>query len=256
MLLHIGAVHLATDAQKSTVWSRLTPRSRLLTTLLFIFATALTPQGRWWTWGVYGTAIALLMLMSQVHLPRLLKRVAVEFIFIGVVIVGTLFRDGGDVLWQWGFLRITTEGLIILGSVASKALLSLLMVNILILTTPVSELLQALRELKMPPLLIAVFSSMYRYITVLIDEFESMQKAARSRNLMSNPSRQRTIIGNMIGSLFIRTFERGERVHQAMLARGYDGLPMVTRSLQASRLDQVVLTLTLVVLLIGQAFYL
>jgi cobalt/nickel transport system permease protein len=240
MLLHIGAVHLATDAQKSTVWSRLTPRSRLLTTLLFIFATALTPQGRWWTWGVYGTAIALLMLMSQVHLPRLLKRVAVEFIFIGVVIVGTLFRDGGDVMWQWGFLRITTEGLIILGSVASKALLSLLMVNILILTTPVSELLQALRELKMPPLLIAVFSSMYRYITVL----------------MSNPSRQRTIIGNMIGSLFIRTFERGERVHQAMLARGYDGLPVATRSLQASRLDRVVLTLTLVVLLIGQAFYL
>ncbi|MBW4420861.1 MAG: cobalt ECF transporter T component CbiQ [Myxacorys californica WJT36-NPBG1] len=256
MLLHLGAVLLATESQTNTIWTRLTARSRLLCTLLIVFATALTPNGRWWTWAVYAISIALLILISRVPLLPLLKRVAVELVFVGVVLIGTLFRQGGDVLFQWGWIQITTEGVTVLGSVTLKAFLSLLTVNVLILTTSITALLHALAELRTPPLLVAIFSSMYRYINVLVDEFNSMQRAARSRNLMSDPRRQRTVIGNMIGSLFIRTYERGDRVHQAMLARGYSGLPPVAKMPQPSRLDVALLTLTIVILLIGQAIYL
>ncbi|NDJ16724.1 cobalt ECF transporter T component CbiQ [Myxacorys almedinensis] len=256
MLLHLGAAHLATERQTNTVWARLTARSRLLCVLLLVFAIALTPNGRWWTWATYGGAIALLILVSRVPCLPLLKRVAVELIFVGVVLIGTLFRQGGDVLFHWGWIQITTEGVTVLGSVTLKAFLSLLTVNILILTTPITALLHALAELKTPPLLVAIFSSMYRYIYVLIDEFNSMQRAARSRNLMSDPRRQRTVIGNMIGSLFIRTYERGDRVHQAMLARGYSGLPPLADLTKSSSLDVAALTFTAVILLIGQAIYL
>jgi cobalt/nickel transport system permease protein len=255
LLSHIGALHLAEAEEKKTVWHRLTPRSRLLCTLLAVFAIALTPNGRWNTWAIYAGAIAGVILLSRVRLVPLFKRVAVEFVFIGVVILGTLFRGGGQVLFQWGWIQISTEGLTVLGSVASKALLSLLVLNTLILTTSIPALLHALAALRMPPLLVAILASMYRYIDVLIDEFNSMQKAARSRNLMGNPKRQRVIIGNMFGSLFIRTYERGERVHQAMLARGYTGLPPLAENQPRGRRDIFALTITIAILLFGQALY-
>lgn len=256
ILLHLGALHLADAEQKKTAWHRLAPRSRLLCALLLVFAIALTPNGRWGTWAVYGSAIALIVFLSRVQFSVLLKRVAVEFVFIGVVILGTLFRGGGKTLFQWGWIQITTEGLTVLGSVSLKAFLSLLILNTLILTTSVPALLHALAKLKAPPLLVAILSSMYRYIAVLIDQFNSMQKAARSRNLMSNPQRQRIIIGNMFGSLFIRTYERGERVHQAMLARGYRGMPPLAETHPSGRRDILALTITIAVLLFGQAVYL
>jgi cobalt/nickel transport system permease protein len=186
----------------------------------------------------------------------LLRRVAVEFAFIGTVLLGTLFRDEGTVLWSWGWLQITTAGLNILGSVALKAFLSLLMLNILILTTSIPSLLHALADLKVPPLLVAILSSMYRYIAVLIDEFDSMRRAALSRNLMASKQWQRLVIGNMIGSLFIRTYERGDRIHQAMLSRGYTGLLPVTQDYKMSMIDYLSIFLTILIVLLGQFIYL
>jgi len=256
LLLHIGAFQLDIDSKLSTPWHDLAPRTRVLCALLFVFATTLTPNGHWWTWAMYGAGLAVLILFCRVTLLTLLQRVAVESTFIGVVLIGTLFRGGGEVLWQWGWLQVTTQGLLVLGSVSLKALLCLLMLNLLTLTTSVPALLHALVELKMPPLLVAVMASMYRYIAVLVTEFNTMQRAAASRNLLGSNRHQRLVLGNMIGSLFIRTYERGDRVHQAMLARGYTGVPSVAEIPKGGRRDVVALTLMLLLLLSGQAIYL
>jgi cobalt/nickel transport system permease protein len=180
----------------------------------------------------------------------------VESAFVGVVMLGALFREGGKVLWQWGWFKITTAGLTILGSVTLKALLALLLLNVLTLTTSVPALLHALTALKMPPLLVAILESMYRYLAVLIEEFNSMRRAAISRNLMNSRRWQRLVIGNMIGALFIRAFERGERVHLAMLSRGYQGIPPVREMPKGGRRDIVALTLITFFSLLGQAIYL
>ncbi len=256
MLLHLGTAQILQEVQDSTLWQRLTPRSRLLSTLVLVFAISLTPNGQWWSWVIYGVWGAIAILMSRVDLSTLVKRVAVELVFVSAVVIGTLFRPDGEVLFQWGLIRITTEGLMILGSVTLKSFLSLLVLNVLILTTSTSALLHALVELRTPPLLVAILSSMSRYIYVLMDEFNSMQRAARSRNLMSNRKRQRLIIGNMFGSLFLRTYDRGDRVHQAMLARGYQGIPPRVESPKNRKLDILVVTLTTIVALLGQAVYL
>lgn len=255
MLLHIGAFHLDIDGKQETPWHDLAPRTRLLCTLLLVFAIALTPNGRWVTWAIYGTGLAAIVLLSRATLIVLLRRVAVEFVFIGVVILGTLFRGGGDVLWAWGRLQITTEGLTVLGSVSLKACLSLVMLNILTLTTSIPALLQALVALRTPPLLVAILASMYRYIAVLFDEFNSMRRAAISRNLMGSSRWQRLVVGNMMGSLFIRTYERGERVYQAMLSRGYEGLPPVADDKPGTWRDVVALTLVAMLSLLGQVVY-
>lgn len=256
MLLHVNVFQLDIDSKHDTWWHSLAPRTRILCTLLIVFAIALTPNGRWWTWAIYGVAVLSFILLSRVTLPVLLKRIAIEFAFIGVVLLGTLFRDGGQTIWSWGPLKITTAGLIVLGSVTSKALLSLVMLNLLTLTTSIPALLNALVALRVPALLVAILASMYRYISVLIGEFNAMRRAAESRNLMGKNRWQRFVIGNMMGSLFIRTYDRGERVYQAMLARGYQGLPPVENVPSGGRRDIVAITLTFILALLGQAIYL
>ncbi|HEY9648774.1 MAG TPA: cobalt ECF transporter T component CbiQ [Chroococcidiopsis sp.] len=255
LLLHIGAFRFDIDSQRATLWHSLAPRTRVLCMLLVVFATALTANGRWLTWMVYGLGVIAIALASRVTLSVLLKRVAVEFIFVGVVLLGTLFRDGGQVVWQWGWLQITTGGLTVLGSVMLKGLLALAMLNVLVLTTSIPALLHAMVALRSPPLLVAISAAMYRYIGVLIDEFTAMRQAALSRNLMNGRHWQRLMAGHMIGALFIRTYERGDRIHQAMLARGYTGIPPVMDIPLGGKLDVVVLTVTLIWLLGGQAVY-
>ncbi len=256
LLLHLGAFYLDADTERVTFWHRLTPQTRVLCVLLLLFAIVLTPNAHWWTWGVYAVGILALIGLAQVSLPMLLQRLVVESAFVSVVLLGTLFRGGGELLWQWGWLQITTNGLTILGSVTTKAFLSLMLLNVLTLTTSVPLLLNALTVLKTPPLLVAIMASMYRYIAVLIDEFTSMRRAALSRNLMGNSRWQRLVVGNMIGSLFIRTYEQGERVHQAMLSRGYDGLPPVSEMPKGGWRDRLALTLTVSLAIVGQAIYL
>lgn len=255
MLLHINAFHLDIDSKQLSLWHYLAPKTRLLCTLILVFAIALTPNGRWLTWAIYGTSVLCLVLLSKVTLPVLFKRIAVEFAFVAMILFGTLFRSGGEIVWSWGIIKITSEGLTVLGSITVKALLSLLMLNLLTLTTSVPALLNGLIALKTPPLLVAILASMYRYISVLIGEFNAMRRAAASRNLTGNSGWQRQVIGNMIGALFIRTYERGDRVYQAMLARGYQGVPPVFDLPAGGKRDIVALTFTLILALLGQAIY-
>lgn len=256
LLLHLGAFRLDLDSDRQTFWHRLTPQTRVLCAVLLVFAISLTPNGQWLTWMVYALMVGAIAVISQVTLADLLKRVAVEFLFVGLVLVGTLFRSGGEVVWQWGILQITTEGLIVLGSVSTKMVLSLTMLNILVLTTSIPSLLNALVALRVPGLLVAIMAAMHRYILVLVDEFEAMKKAAQSRNLFGSPRWQRLVLGNIIGSLFIRTLERGEQVHQAMLARGYTGLPPVAELPHNQRRDRVMLMLVISLGVLGQFFHL
>jgi cobalt/nickel transport system permease protein len=204
---------------------------------------------------IYGAAILGVVWASRVSGSILLRRLSIESAFIGAVLLGTLFRGDGEIVWQWGILRVTTTGLTILGSVALKALLSLTLLNVLTLTTEVPALLHALKTLKMPPLLVAVLAAMVRYLSVLIEEFAAMRRAALSRNLMNSNHWQRMVVGNMIGALFIRTYERGERVHQAMLSRGYEGVPLFQNPPQVQPLDRIVVALTCLLAFLGQAVY-
>ncbi|HAC65964.1 MAG TPA: cobalt ECF transporter T component CbiQ, partial [Cyanothece sp. UBA12306] len=218
-----------------------------------VFAIALTPNGRWITWYFYSIFLLLLILVSRVSLIKLLSRVAFEFVFVGLILLGTLFRSEGEVIWSWGIISITTTGVMVLGSVTLKVFLSLLALNLLILTTTIPDIFQGLLSLGTPPLLVAIMASMYRYIDVLVREFTTMKRAAMSRNLMTNRRRTRLILGHAIGSLFIRTYERGERIHQAMLARGYQGVSPTTTNLRGyKKRDILALMMTVLIVFLGQ----
>jgi cobalt/nickel transport system permease protein len=101
---------------------------------------------------------------------------------------------------------------------------------LLVAATQFPDLMHALRHLRVPPLITAVVSFTYRYLFVLVDEVMRLLRARESRSARlpgyrsggSIPWRAR-VAGNMAGQLFIRSYERSDRVYSAMLARGYDG---------------------------------
>lgn len=256
MLFHISAFHPDVDSDRASPWHCLAPMTRILCALILVLAGAFTPNGHWFTWALYAVGLAILTLLSRITLPVLLRRMVVEFLFIALVLLGTLFHSTGEVVWQWGWLRVTDIGITTLGSVTLKAILSLWVVNILILTTSIPALLHGLLALRVPPLLVAILAAMYRYVAVLLEEVQAMQRAALSRNLTSNRRWHRFVIGNMIGALFIRTLDRGERVYQAMLARGYQGVPPIASLPAATWRDGVAITLTAALALLGQGLYL
>ena len=206
---------------------KLDPRTKLITTMAFILAVALTPPNRWQAFAVYFVLIATLILLSRVPVLYVLKRSLVIIPFVLLIAIFIPFFKEGEVagsynIWLWQ-VSVTYSGLQVLWNILVKAWLSILSLILLTSTTKVTNLLKGLEQLHMPRVMVMILSFMYRYIFVLVDEVMRMRQARDSRNFGGSRLRQLRTIGNMTGTLFIRSYERGERVYAAMLARGFDG---------------------------------
>ena len=244
------------DKYHSHSHNKIAPTTRIVCTLIMVIAIVATPDAHWLTWLIYGCGIIVLLGMSQVDLFKLYQRLAVESIFVSVSALGILFRDGEGTVWQWGFLKITLTGLLVFGSVLCKLGLTLVLMNLLTLTIPIPVLLQNLSILRVPPLLIAILGSMYRYLDLLVEEFTVIQRAAIARNLLAGKRWQRLVIGNMIGSLFIRTYDRGDRIYRSMLSRGYQGALPLQKLPKLNWRDRLAFGFTILFAVFGQvAFY-
>ena len=206
---------------------RLDPRTKFITTLVFILVVISTPPTRWQVFASYLLLMAILILSSKVPIIYVLKRSLVIMPFVLLIAVFIPFFKGGEVagsynIWLWQ-VSITYSGLQVLWNVLIKAWLSILSLIWLTSTTKLGNLLKGLEQLRMPKVIVMILSFMYRYIFVLVDEVMRMRRARDSRNFGGSRLRQMRTIGYMIGTLFIRSYERGERVYAAMLARGFNG---------------------------------
>jgi cobalt/nickel transport system permease protein len=108
-------------------------------------------------------------------------------------------------------------------AILAKGTLGVAASIVLAATTPVSELLRGLERLRVPTLFVSISGFMVRYSDVLLDDLRRMRIARLSRGHDPRWLWQSRAIGATVGTLFVRSFERGERVHIAMLSRGYDG---------------------------------
>jgi cobalt/nickel transport system permease protein len=206
---------------------RLDPRTKLTAVFLFILAVSLTSPTMWPAFVAYFTVVAVLIALSRVPILYILKRSLVIIPFVLLIAVFMPFFREGEVagsfsIWGW-HVNVTYSGLQVLWSVLAKAWLSILGLILLTSTTPMASLLKGLEQLRLPRLMVMILSFMYRYIFVLYDEVQRMKQARDSRNFGGKRLWQIKTIGKMTGTLFIRSYERGERVYAAMLSRGYDG---------------------------------
>ncbi len=210
-------------------------RVKLVLAIAFILTTSLTPMG---AWAAYILLFALLLsaeMLSEVPLSYFFRRAILALPFV-LAALPLLFTLPGNVLAEFslgGFsLRISAEGLTRLFSIAVKSWLSVQVAILLTVSTPFPDLLQAMRSLRLPRLLVAIFGLMWRYLFILVDEALRLMRA-RSARSSEHPQQVypsgRTMVwrakvtGGMAGSLFLRAFERSDRIYLAMLSRGYDG---------------------------------
>jgi cobalt/nickel transport system permease protein len=193
---------------------RLDARIKLVVTIVFVVVVVSTPMGAWRWLAAEGLALAFLIGLSGVPPRELLAR------WLGfVVLVGFLALMVATSHPLRAELGVGPVMLTILAKNSLAFLAILLLVNI----TPFRKLLAALRRLGLPSALAATLQFMYRYLHVLADELDRMIKARRSRTFRRTGRLDWGLLTGLIGILFLRAFERGERVHAAMLARGWDG---------------------------------
>jgi len=168
--------------------------------------------------------IVMLCAAAGIPLLYLMTRSAViiPFSLFAALTLAFSSRFSG-VLWEWAGLNLTIEGLnrgaaLILRSFAGVSLM-ILLIN----TTPFDHLLKAFRRMKVPELFVLLLSFFYRYLYLLWDERERIQRARDVRYFGGRWPQQLALIGNLAASLFLRSYERAERVQKAMLSRGWDG---------------------------------
>jgi len=209
-----------------SVIHKLDPRTKLITTLCFVLAVVITPATEWRAFPCYFVFISILLLLSKLPLLYVLKRALVILPFVFLIGIFNLFKAGEAVasvhVWHWQ-VSITHEGLLVFRTVLTKASLSIMGLILLSSTTKFPALLRGLQQLRTPRVMIVTLSFAYRYIFVLVDEAMRMRRARDSRNFGGKRVWQMKTVGNMVGTLFLRSYERGERVYTAMVSRGYDG---------------------------------
>lgn len=230
-MIHEHSLERYTDVHSSI--HRLDPRVKVIMTLLFILAVVTLPDAAWLAFGLAWLCVLAVNLLARLGPAYSFKRsfIALPFALAAITIIFTLpgqplfaFNLGP---WQ---LRATDTGLLRFSSILIRSWLAVQMAILLTATTNFPDLLHALRHLYMPPLIVAIVSFMYRYLSVLANETQRLMRARESRSAGlegkpmggSIPWRAR-VLGNMAGQLFLRSYERSDRIYSAMQARGFGG---------------------------------
>ncbi|MFH1493152.1 MAG: cobalt ECF transporter T component CbiQ [Candidatus Omnitrophota bacterium] len=206
---------------------KLDPRVKISCLVTFILFVIFTRPTSFIAFALYGVLIAALILLSKIPLRFILKRSLVIIPFVLMIAIFIPFFKKGEVAGGYSFgtlkLTVTYDGLMIFWNILIKAYLSILSMILLITSTKLSDLLKALEKLRLPAVFIMIFSFMYRYIFVVQDELMKMRQAKEARSVGGSRWLHAKVLANMIGVLFIRTYERGEGVYLAMCSRGFDG---------------------------------
>lgn len=224
-------------------------RVKFVLAVAFILTCSLTPTSAWAVYILLFALILAIEILSTLGVGYVLKRANLALPFV-LAALPVIFTTKGAELFSlpvgtWTLIA-SVEGLERFISIALKSWLSVQAAIVMAACTPFPELLQAMRAVGIPRLLVAMFGLTWRYIFVLVDEALRLMRARAARSGV-NPDfsppestsgqRERSrrahegggivwraqVTGGMAGSLFLRGFERSDRIYTAMLSRGYDG---------------------------------
>ncbi|MFW5947916.1 MAG: cobalt ECF transporter T component CbiQ [Gemmatimonadota bacterium] len=215
--------HLDQFARIDSPVARRAPTVRLLGTVVLAAGAALLPPGAWPQMAGLGLLVLALVAAARIPARTFAIRLAAPLAFVVLVSGAVLVLAPGETLMRLGPVRITDTGLLRFGSVLGRAAVALGAAVVLVSTTPFDELVRALRTLRLPEAVTTALALAYRYLYILNDEIERMRRAARSRNAGEGATSRRRLMMGITGAALHRSFARSERLHQAMLARGYTG---------------------------------
>jgi cobalt/nickel transport system permease protein len=238
------------------------PRVKVLAVIAYIISNALLPDGSWLAFALAWLVLLLGNDLSGLGLGFTLKRSFVALPF-ALVAVSAIFSPQGHPLAEWdlGFITLvpTDFGLARFLSILTRSWLSVQMAILLVATTQFPDLIHAFEHLHFPRVLTTIVAFLYRYLFVLTDEAFRLLRAreARSAGLPGRKSggnlawRIKTT-GHMAGQLFLRSYDRSDRIYNAMLARGYTGHLRTLNPHVMNRKDWLVLVLSFISLILIQ----
>jgi cobalt/nickel transport system permease protein len=212
---------------------RLDPRVKVSLTVAFILGNALLPDASWLALGLAWFLLLVANDQSRLGLWFTFRRSFLALPF-ALAALSAIFSPLGDPVFSFSVanitLTVTDFGLVRFAGILIRAWLSVQAAILLVAVTPFPDILHALEHLRMPRLLITIISFLYRYLFVLTDEVLRLlrARAARSAGMTGQKSGgglfwRAQVAGNMAGQLFIRSYERSDRIYNAMLSRGYTG---------------------------------
>lgn len=212
---------------------RLDPRVKVVLSVLFIVSNVLLPDGAWLAFLLAWGLILLTSMLAELGLGYAVQRSFVALPFALAAITAIFAIPGRPmVAWTVGpwHLVATDAGVLRFLSIVVRSWLSVQIAILLTATTRFPDLMHALRHLHVPQLLVAIIAFMYRYLFVLTEEALRLLRAREARSARARGAAgggslawRARVAGNMAGQLFLRSYERSDRIYSAMLARGYTG---------------------------------
>lgn len=227
---HLHRLHRPGD----TVVHRLPPQTKLVALFAFVVLVVLTPREAFWAFGVYAMLLAGVAVLADIPARVVARRALVEVPFVLFAVLLPFVVPGPQV--EVLGVSLSQEGLWGAWNILAKATLGVVASIILAATTEPRSLLLGLERLHMPALLVQIAAFMLRYADVILGEMERMRVARESRGFHARHLGHARVLAQSAGALFIRAYERGERVHLAMLSRGYTGsMPVLDGAAATSR---------------------
>ena len=209
-----------------------------------------TPITHVWSYLGYFTLIISVILIARLPLLTVFRRSLIEIPFVLFALLMPFFGTGES--YEVAGFTLYREGILAGTAIVAKGTLGVLGAITLSSTSTAREILRGLERLHLPALMVNIASFMLRYLNVVTDEMERMRIARASRGFEARGIRDWRILSSVIATLFMRSYERGERVHLAMLSRGFTGVIPRTPEAPASRKVLVqALALPLIALLIS-----
>ncbi|CAN5510118.1 cobalt ECF transporter T component CbiQ [soil metagenome] len=194
---------------------------KIVALVAFMLLVVATPPSWWPAYVGYLLVLVGVVLISTVPPTYILKRMVVEVPFVVFAVLMPFIATGPQV--EVLGVGLGRSGLLAAATLLVKGTLGVLASLTLAATTEPRHLLAGLERLHVPQLLVQIMGFMIRYLDVVTDEMGRMRVARESRGFTARNVRHWPILARSSGALFIRSYERGERVHLAMLARGYTG---------------------------------
>jgi cobalt/nickel transport system permease protein len=218
-----GALHRPGDSPVH----RLPPQLKILAAFLSVLCVVATPREAFWAFGVYLLAIVAVWWVARVPVGWFAARALIELPFVVLAVLLPLVGHGRRV--DFLGIAVSVEGALAGWNILAKGTLGVLVSLTLAATTAPNDLLLGMQRLRTPSVLITIATLMLRYAEVIVGEAHRMRIARISRGHDPRFLWQVGATARGIGSLFIRSYERGERVHLAMVSRGWTGtMPEMT----------------------------
>jgi cobalt/nickel transport system permease protein len=214
---HAHPLHLDRDSRVH----RLSPEVKIAAVLLFTIVVVVTPREEFTAFAGYTVLIALVAALARVPAGWLLKRSTIELPFVLLAVVLPFAGHGERV--DWLGMSLSVDGLYGAWNIFAKGTLGVLASLLLAATTTMRDLILGLDRLRCPTVITQIMTFMLRYLDVLIDDARRMRIARLSRGYDPRFLWQAKAFAVGVGALFLRSYERGERVYLAMLSRGYTG---------------------------------